>query len=307
MTEFYLITGFLGAGKTTFLQHFLPKFKDKNIKLIINEFGNKGVDGSILQSTNADLREICGGSIFCSCKLDKFEEAMNDCLLTAPDIIIVEASGLSDPTNIRKILTQYENDGKLSYKGCICLVDSVRFHKVFSTARVCKKQLAVSDLVILNKIDLTDECKVTELDAIIKEQFPFIKTVRGNFGKVDFKLEDLSRSKALDFDDNAHLPDITLQKIMLHVDSSMSFYELERFINNFAEDTARIKGYVYLDDSGVVLVDCVGPMVNIEKTENPVEEQDFDLNLLGTVGMPMRKSLKNAMNFYSDKVKIVKQ
>ncbi|MFI3326142.1 MAG: GTP-binding protein [Clostridia bacterium] len=304
MTEFYLITGFLGAGKTTFLQHFLPKFKDRDIKLIINEFGNKGVDGSILQETGAKLQEICGGSIFCSCKLDKFEEAMNDCLLTTPDVIIVEASGLSDPTNIRKTLKQYEEKGKLIYKGCICLVDAVRFHKVFATARVCKKQLAVTDLVILNKIDLVTASEIETLDSTIKSQFPSIKTVKASFGKVDFKLEDLLVSRSHAFDSETEKPDITLQKTMLSIDPSMSLYELERFLNSFAEDTARIKGYVTLADHGFVLVDCVGSMVNVKVID--YKEVEEGLNLLATAGQPMRKALKTAMTYYNGKVAIVK-
>ncbi len=304
MTEFYLVTGFLGAGKTTFLSGFLPSFKGKNLKIIINEFGNSGVDGSLLKFIDAELEEICGGSIFCSCKLDRFESAMNDCLKTNPDVIVVEASGLSDPTNIKKVLNSYENQGKLTYKGCICLVDSVRFHKVYSTARVCKKQLAVADLVIINKVDKVGEEKAKELETTIKETFPYANTVLASFGKVDIKLEDINPCAKLDFDEESEAKDLSLQRFTVDIDKSMSFYELERFINLFAEDTARIKGYVYLNEKGYVLADCVGPMVNIMPIK-PTEIPEMGLNVLATKGQDTRKALKNAIALYPDKTKIV--
>ena len=69
-------------------------------------------------------------------------------------MIIVEASGLSDPTNVKKILNQTDKFPDVLYMGCICLVDAKQFLKVYETASVVKKQLNVSDLVLLNKTDL---------------------------------------------------------------------------------------------------------------------------------------------------------
>lgn len=304
MTEFYLITGFLGAGKTTFLQHFLPQFQGKEVRLIINEFGNHGVDGSLLQVMGAQLQEICGGSIFCSCKLDHFEEAMNDCLATAPEVIIVEASGLSDPTNIRKVLTQYEQAEKLCYRGCVCLVDAVRFHKVFATARVVKRQLAVADLLVINKTDLVEEAHLAALEDTIRQSFPFLTMVRASFGQCAVDTATLQQPRAELFDEEAHRPDITLQKITIAVDPSMTQYQLERFLHLFAEDTARIKGYVTLAKEGLVLVDCVGGMVQVHPV--PSKQVSLGINLLATQGQPMRKALKASMAQYPNLICIIK-
>ena len=70
MTKLYLITGFLGAGKTTFLNKFTQLFQDKKIVLIVNEFGKNGVDGALLQHIGARLAEIDNGSIFCACRIE---------------------------------------------------------------------------------------------------------------------------------------------------------------------------------------------------------------------------------------------
>ena len=70
--------------------------------MIVNEFGKVGVDGELLQKMGACLDEITNGSIFCSCRLDQFEQSLMDALKNNPDVILVETSGLSDPTNIKK-------------------------------------------------------------------------------------------------------------------------------------------------------------------------------------------------------------
>ena len=154
MSRLYLITGFLGAGKTTFLKQFMKQFSSERMHIIVNEFGKEGIDGELLSELGIALDEINNGSIFCSCRLDKFENVLQQVLQEKPDVIIVEASGLSDPTNVKKILNQREKFPGLEYMGCVCLLDARQFPKVYETAVVVKKQIQVSDLLLLNKKDL---------------------------------------------------------------------------------------------------------------------------------------------------------
>ncbi len=302
MTDFYLITGFLGAGKTTFLKKFIRLFAGKTMRLIINEFGNEGVDGKLLSELGATLNEISGGSIFCSCRLDKFEEALEDGLAQGPELLIVEASGLSDPTNIRKILEENEKQGRLKYKGCICLVDSVRFPKVFNTARVVKKQLAVGDVFLLNKTDIATDEQIQNVTSLITDVYPDVimhKTEHGFFDEAWLselnpyrRIEDIEHSR----------PDITLQKMMVSVSHELTRYELERFISMFAEETARIKGFVRLLDSGWLLLDCVGPMVRVESWTGSTDDITEGINILATPGQQTRAALKKAISWYEDKI-----
>lgn len=101
----YLITGFLGAGKTTFLQQFVRLFHGKKLAMVINEFGREDVDGQLLRELHAKLESIHSGSIFCACRLEQFEHALTGLLEDQPDVVLVETSGLSDPTNIREVLS----------------------------------------------------------------------------------------------------------------------------------------------------------------------------------------------------------
>ena len=144
MSRLYLITGFLGAGKTTFLKNFIRLFAGQKIQLIVNEFGKEGADGALLSDLGAFLQEISGGSVFCSCRLDQFEKVLRQSADVHADVILVEASGLSDPTGVRRLFGQTDRFPHITYMGGVCLIDAVRFPKLYATARTCVKQLRSS-------------------------------------------------------------------------------------------------------------------------------------------------------------------
>lgn len=304
MTDFYLITGFLGAGKTTFLKNFVRLFPGRSLRLIINEFGKEGVDGRLLKELDASLQEISGGSIFCSCRLDKFEEALEEGLEAAPDLLIVEASGLSDPSNIRLILEENEKQGRLKYKGCVCIADAVRLPKVFSTARVCPKQLTVGDIILLNKTDIASKEQLDLSRELILSRLPDAIIKETSFGMVEPAwIQELAPYRRQN-DPQASKADISTQRAAVRVDRGMSPYELKRFIAMFAEETSRIKGFVYLDDGGWYLADCVGAIIRLEPFKGDTPEESC-LNVLATAGMALRKSLKQAAQWYNEQVTVI--
>ena len=124
LTKIYLVTGFLGAGKTTFLKEFVRIFDGKKISVIVNEFGKAGVDGALLSDLALTLAEIDNGSIFCVCQLPNFERTLAAQLEEEPDVIVVEASGLADPTSVGGILADSTKFPTAEYAGAICLVDA---------------------------------------------------------------------------------------------------------------------------------------------------------------------------------------
>ncbi len=104
MTRLLLVTGFLGAGKTTLLKRLIAHFSNLRLHVIVNEFGAAGVDGHLLREMQVAVDEISNGSIFCSCRWDKFEETLQKAMQSQPKLILVEASGLSDPTGVDRLL-----------------------------------------------------------------------------------------------------------------------------------------------------------------------------------------------------------
>ena len=144
MIGLYLITGFLGAGKTVFLKDFIRNNSNIRLKIIVNEFGKEGIDGALIRETGAKVEEISNGSIFCSCRIDQFEDALAQAAADKPDMILLEASGLSDPTSMTAILKQ-ERFSQIDYLGCVCMVDPKTIQKVLAGVRVGIKQLEAAD------------------------------------------------------------------------------------------------------------------------------------------------------------------
>ena len=291
--ELYLITGFLGAGKTTFLREFVRQFAGKRLRLIINEFGKAGVDGALLRDVNAVMAEITNGSIFCACRLDKFEEELHRCIADAPDVVIVEASGPSDRTSVPTGLGR-EEFAAIRYRGSVCLVDTPRLERVLHTARVCPKQLMVSSLVLLNKTDLASEEQVHAAAAAVRERNPEAVVRTTQFGAFDPAwMRDIH---PLGGTDMTGQPDIQLQKQLIELDPPRTVEQLTGALRLIAEDSWRIKGFARLEGR-CLLVDCVGPAVRISDTDIETEQENR-LVLLAGPGMPLRRAVKQAIQWY---------
>lgn len=302
MIKLYLITGFLGAGKTTFLKNFIKMFSDHRLQIIVNEFGKEGVDGQLLKDVGASLNEINNGSIFCSCRLDRFEEVLVKAIEDKPGMIVIEASGLSDPTNIKKILGQKDKFSDIEYMGSICLVDARQFPKVYQTATVVKKQIAVSDIILLNKTDLADRDRIREIYEIIGNHRPDIPIFETEYGEIKKEWMDQIRTIS-GASEKAEMQqrDITLRSYVIEINPLFTLYNFQKFIEMFIEDTYRIKGFVNLEGR-TYLVDCVG---NIFKAE-PYKGEASSVNkvvVLSGSGLPTRKSIKEAIKWYPDDIK----
>ncbi len=303
MSRLYLITGFLGAGKTTFLKNFIRLFAGQKIQLIVNEFGKEGVDGALLSDLGAFLEEISGGSVFCSCRLDQFEKVLRESEALSPDVILVEASGLSDPTGVRKLFAQSGRFPWIDYRGAVCLVDAVRFPKLYATARTCQKQLASSDLAVVNKTDCASPEQLAETLSLIKGQRPDLPLLQTSFGQIGEEiLSMLDKARENPPEEMPLTADLTLRKLMVRVSPEITPYELRKMIEMFAEDTFRVKGFVRTTE-GIFLADCVGNVVSVERWDKEVPESHLGwLNVLSGAGMPVGKAVKEAARWYPGKI-----
>lgn len=299
MSKLYLITGFLGAGKTTFLKTFIRLFAGQKIQLIVNEFGKEGVDGALLADLGAYLQEISGGSVFCSCRLDQFEKVLRESAEIDADVILVEASGLSDPTGVRRLFSQTDRFAHIEYMGGVCLIDAVRFPKLYATARTCVKQLASSDVAVVNKIDRASEEQLAQTLAIVRGQRPDMPIIETSFGQVDGTLLDLlSQAQTLPDGDMPLTADLTLKQLNIHISPEISAYDLQKLIEMFLEDTFRVKGFVQTT-GGMCLVDCVGNVASVTPYAIAVPEEKCGwLTVLSGAGMPVRKAVKEACKWY---------
>ncbi len=152
-----VITGFLGVGKTTAITHLLRnKPKDEIWSVLVNEFGEIGIDGAMLKTVNAHVREVPGGCICCVAGLP-MKMALNMMIAkTKPDRIIIEPTGLGHPEEIiNTLLGEYYKD-VLDLRATITLVDPRKLHDSRYTENAnFQDQIAMADVLVANK---TDEC-----------------------------------------------------------------------------------------------------------------------------------------------------
>ena len=301
MSKLYLVTGFLGAGKTTFLKNFIRSFENQRLHIIVNEYGKEGIDGKLLREVGTVLDEINNGSIFCSCRLDKFQEVLQKALESQPDVIIIEASGLSNPTNVRKIMGQKEKFPGLEYMGSICLLDAKRFHKVYETATVVKKQISISDIILINKTDLATKEELQNIYVVIRDHRPDIPIFETTYGQIREEWVSQMKKPPLSSEvPEMQTKDITLRSFLMEISEDFTPYELEKFVEMFLADTYRVKGFVKLQGK-TYLLDCVGSLFQMKEYAGETGALNEIVILAGN-GLPAAKSVKEAMKWYPGKV-----
>lgn len=169
-----IITGFLGVGKTTAITHLLRNKPAGEVwSVLVNEFGEIGIDGAMLKSINAHVREVPGGCICCVAGLP-MKIALNMMIATTkPDRILIEPTGLGHPEEIINTLTGEYYDTVLDLRATLTLLDPRKLRDERYTGNGnFQDQLAVADVVVANKTDLCDAQDKHLFEQLVKEFNP---------------------------------------------------------------------------------------------------------------------------------------
>ena len=180
-TDVYLITGFLGSGKTTFLNRIIKAFpKDRQLMILMNEFGDLGVDGALVEGDDLDMLEISKGSIFCVCvKTDFIKGLMDIACNKQPDVLLIEATGIANPTDLKKDLQLSIFKNQFQLKEQFCLIDAANFEDAYDTFTFVEKQIESATVFIINKVDMADGDTIERVQHIVARHHPdpeFIET-----------------------------------------------------------------------------------------------------------------------------------
>lgn len=168
--DVYLISGFLGAGKTTFLNRLVKVVpEDLRFLILMNEFGEMGLDGTLVEGEDLDMLEISKGSIFCACVKTDFIKALHEIAHSVrPDIMLIETTGVANPSDLDRDLKLPIFSGAFNLRDKFCLVDAANFLDTYESFLAIEKQLAASDVFIINKLDQVGPETVEAIKEIVR-------------------------------------------------------------------------------------------------------------------------------------------
>ena len=229
ITQVYLITGFLGSGKTTFLNRIVDAFpKDKKLTLLVNEFGEIGVDGTLVEGDEIDMMEISKGSIFCVCVKTDFIKGLYELnSKVQPDVLLIESTGVANPSDLKKDLKLPIFNDRFHFMEQFCVIDALHFIDAYNVYASLEKQIASSTVFIINKIDLASPEKIENTKNVICQFHPdpsFFETTYADIPLISFF--DLTESASPDSE--------TLQPEKANT-TLLSDEELEQFIDDLLD------------------------------------------------------------------------
>ncbi|EOI3501931.1 CobW family GTP-binding protein [Cronobacter dublinensis] len=206
MTRTNLITGFLGSGKTTTIRHLLAhKDPTETWAVLVNEFGEVGIDGALMADSGALLKEIPGGCMCCVNGLP-MQVGLNTLLRQGkPDRLLIEPTGLGHPKQILDMLTSPVYEPWIDLRATLCLLDprQLRDEKYVANENF-RDQLAAADIIVANKQDRSDEESLAALRAWRESDAAGRELVLATQGEIDLALLDKPRLNLRELPASAH-------------------------------------------------------------------------------------------------------
>jgi G3E family GTPase len=259
-----LLTGFLGAGKTTLLNHVLTENHGEKITVIVNEFGDIGIDDKLVKSNVNGVVELENGCLCCTVKDDtlgtmlKLMDDRED--MQEFDRMIVETTGLANPIPfIRAFLSKPLLQKHYLLDGVVTVVDAANITQQTATMDEPNAQIAVADVVLLNKIDLVDKSKRERVEEQLRSMNPRAKIITTERSAVDIQeILDIQAFELDNFEFDATPSrdhggaDGDVQSIVLREECPLDMDKVSRWIGEAlmlnAQDLLRYKGILNIAD-----------------------------------------------------------
>jgi G3E family GTPase len=170
-----VLTGYLGAGKTTLLNRILTENHGRRYAVIVNEFGEIGIDNDLLVDTDEEVFEMNNGCICCTVRGDLIRVVEGLAKRRGSfDAIIVETTGLADPAPVAQTFFMDDNVREMAeLDAVVTVVDAKHFLQRLEDTREAEDQVAFADVILLNKVDLVTAEELAEVEGMIRRINPY--------------------------------------------------------------------------------------------------------------------------------------
>ena len=280
-----LLFGFLGSGKTTLARNLLmANPSDQKMAVIVNEFGDVGIDGTILkgreEGQSIDMVELTSGCLCCSLKgslLSAVEELSHK---SKVDLVVIEATGVAEPEEMIETFSDPSFSATYDMGPMVTVVDIHKFMKIREIlGPFYEAQVRNADVLILNKIDLVNAGELEKLRQEVKSMNPsadIIFTERCDIDPAQLLSGEESRvmasalSKDTVSDEHSHNHDhrhAPAQSFVLDARSGTSRNALEVFFRGLPDNVWRVKGFTQLDGKPVLVQFTMGQLEIVESEQ----------------------------------------
>ncbi|MFJ4067748.1 CobW family GTP-binding protein [Pseudomonas sp. NPDC089996] len=184
-----IVSGFLGAGKTTLLNRILNSDHGLRMAVMVNDFGAINIDSQLIVSQTQTTVSLANGCICCTVESDLIEQLgrLLDDHANRPEYIVIEASGVSNPSKIANTLRYPQFREALSIDSILTVVDAAQFEDLQGDmAQLAMEQLDVADIIVLNKIDQVSREQIEALKA--RWLYPNARLLESEYGEVPLEL-----------------------------------------------------------------------------------------------------------------------
>jgi G3E family GTPase len=253
-----ILTGFLGSGKTTLLNRLLSEAHGERIAVIVNEYGEVGIDGQLVVETQDDVIELNNGCICCTVRSDLIS-AIRGLLVGERrfDRLIIETSGLADPA---PVIQSFVLDDILSshvqLDALVTVVDARHIGQQLEHEEA-REQIAFADVLLVNKIDLEDDARIQHVETELRRLNPLAAMYRTRDSEIAreavldvgaFDLKNLLRLDPALLDDHEHEHDADIACVAIRSAGAVDAAAFERWLAQLLQaqgaDLLRIKGIV---------------------------------------------------------------
>ncbi|WP_314348198.1 GTP-binding protein [Mammaliicoccus vitulinus] len=274
--EIMIITGFLGTGKTTLMNHLIKdiRLQHKKVAIIINEFGQRDIDASLIQSDNLPINKMTNGCICCSLKEDVTKQLHQIYLTYQPDIVLIECSGVSHPLEVLDACLNPVLSPFITIKSLIGIIDLSQFYNIKSysidTQKLLQVQLKYCSHIIVNKIDLLEINQSLQTIQTIKDEYNKANIFCTTYGKINYN--DLAKTKQV-FSEAGH--DSIKHRHIFHQYYSITYpLDIKSFkywIKHLPPNIYRVKDFITFENNAQKYL--------IQYTNGNLKVEPFNLNI----------------------------
>lgn len=283
-----IISGFLGAGKTTFLNALIAHKKNRQLFIIENEFGKEGIDAGLILAPDADIFELNSGCLCCNLNEDLFD--LLEILWERKDEfdeLVIETTGIADPATVAQPFLVSQNIEKYyKLERVVCIVDAQLISFELEETEETRRQIVFADIILINKSDTVRDGYLKELEGLLRNINPTAVILSGN-NETGYPLKEILALNRSYFDNQVALDSPqkygTVYKVVSghkehhhHGISSLSFvfeqpfnlewfeHRLMMFLSFQARDIYRVKGFIRAkEEKHKIIVQSVSKMLVI--------------------------------------------